>query len=133
MDLVQQAVKSYHQKNTNIPEFKSGDTVEVSVRVKEGEKERIQVFKGVVIKVQGAEASRAFTVRKISDGIGVERTFPFSSPMVAGVKVIAYGQVRRSRLFYLRGLQGKAAKVKSELAVEVNAKKAAKAAAKAKK
>lgn len=118
MDLVQQAVKSYHAKNENIPSFRSGDTVEVSVRVKEGEKERIQVFKGVVIKIQGSSAGRSFTVRKISDGIGVERTFPFSSPIIAGVKLIAHGQVRRSRLFYLRALEGKAAKVRSELAVQ---------------
>ena len=80
MDLVQQAVKSYHKKNDKIPQFKSGDTVEVSVRVKEGEKERIQKFRGVCIKIQGSQAGRSFTVRKISDGIGVERTFPFSSP-----------------------------------------------------
>lgn len=123
MDIVQKAVAAFHKKNDKIPPFKAGDTVEVSVRVKEGEKERIQMFKGVVLKLQGSGASRAFTVRKISDGIGVERTFPFSSPIVASVKVVAHGFVRRSRLFYLRALKGKAAKVRSELAVNASTKK----------
>lgn len=103
--------------NKNIQKFNTGDTVNVSVKVKEGEKERVQVYKGVVTKIQGAGAAKSFTVRKISAGVGVERTFPFASPAVEKVDVISYGKVRRSRLFYLRGLEGKAARIQSELAV----------------
>ncbi len=88
----------------------------VYVRVKEGEKERLQLFQGVVLKIQGAGMSRAFTVRKISSGVGVERTFPFTSPSVDRVEVISRGKVRRARLFYLRGLKGRAARLNSELA-----------------
>lgn len=102
--------------NKNIQKFNTGDTVNVSVKVKEGEKERVQVYKGVVTKIQGAGAAKSFTVRKISAGVGVERTFPFASPAVEKVDVISYGKVRRSRLFYLRGLEGKAARIQSELA-----------------
>lgn len=109
-------VTMMNKKNTT--EFKPGDTVEVSVRVREGEKERIQLFKGVVMKISGSANGRTFTVRKISDGVGVERTFPFSSPSVEKVKVIAHGSVRRGRLFYLRGLEGKAARIDSEIAVQ---------------
>ncbi len=105
-----QEVKSY-------PSFSSGDTVNVSVKVKEGEKERIQIFKGIVLKIQGSGPNRSFTVRKVSEGIGVEKTFPFRSPIINKVEVLAYGKIRRSRLFYLRNLRGRAAKVRSELAV----------------
>ena len=118
-NLVQQAVKSSHPKR-NFPEFRAGDTVEVFVKVKEGEKERVQLYRGIVIRLQGAAASRSFTVRKISDGVGVERTFPFSSPSLDRVEVISKGQVRRSKLYYLRNLEGKAAKVRSELAAVEN-------------
>lgn len=98
-----------------IPEnFRAGDTVEVSVKVKEGEKERLQIFKGVVIKLQGAGVGRTFTVRKISDGVGVERTFPFSSPVVEKVTVSSQGLVRRSKLYYLRSLEGKKARIQSD-------------------
>ena len=99
-----------------LAEFNTGDTVGVYVRVREGEKERIQLFKGVVLKIQGSGMGRSFTVRKMSSGVGVERTFPFVSPSVDRVEVIAHGRVRRSRLFYLRDRRGKAAKIKSELA-----------------
>jgi large subunit ribosomal protein L19 len=98
-----------------IDAFRSGDTVNVYVKVKEGEKERTQVYKGIVTKIQGTGSSRSFTVRKISAGVGVERLFPFASPAVEKVEVLTRGQVRRSRLFYLRGLEGKAAKIESEL------------------
>ena len=126
-DVVKQAVlKGQAQKE--FPKFSSGDTISVSVKVKEGEKERIQLFKGVVLKIQGAGPSRTFTVRKISEGIGVERTFPFTSPIVDSIEVQAYGKTRRSRLFYLRGLKGRAAKVKSELAVMREQREKAKAA-----
>jgi large subunit ribosomal protein L19 len=116
-DLVKLAVKASHPKR-NFPEFRAGDTIEVFVKVKEGEKERIQLYRGLVIRLQGHGQSRSFTVRKISDGIGVERTFPFTSPSVDKIELIANGQVRRSKLYYLRGLEGKAAKVKSELAIK---------------
>ncbi|PIS11494.1 MAG: 50S ribosomal protein L19 [Bdellovibrio sp. CG10_big_fil_rev_8_21_14_0_10_47_8] len=104
------------KKNSQIGEFRSGDSVNVYVKVKEGEKERVQVYKGVVTKIQGSGSSRSFTVRKISAGVGVERTFPFASPSVDRVERLTIGQVRRSRLYYLRGLEGKAAKINSELA-----------------
>lgn len=100
-----------------MPGFASGDTVVVHVKVKEGEKERIQAYKGVVIKMQGSGASRSFTVRKISAGVGVERTFPYTSPAVDRVELIATGKVRRAKLYYLRELDGKAAKIQSEIAV----------------
>ncbi len=97
--------------------FNTGDTVKVSVRIKEGDKERIQIYQGVVLKIQGSGMGRTFTVRKISSGVGVEKTFPFVSPAVEKVEVLAYGKVRRARLFYQRGRSGKAAKIVSELAV----------------
>lgn len=96
-------------------QFDVGDTVEVSVKIREGEKERVQLYKGVVLKIAGAGASRSFTVRKISDGVGVERTFPFASPSVDKVRVVSTGTVRRARLFYLRNLEGKAARIDSEI------------------
>lgn len=102
-------------RTNNHPAFSSGDTLNVHVKVKEGDKERIQVYKGIVTKVQGSGAGRSFTVRKISAGIGVERTFPFLSPIVDKIEVLSHGKVRRSRLFYLRGLKGKAAKIKFDL------------------
>jgi large subunit ribosomal protein L19 len=102
-------------KSNNIAGFRSGDTVNVYVKVKEGEKERVQVYKGLVTKIQGAGSAKSFTVRKISAGVGVERTFPFVSPALEKVELLTEGRVRRSRLFYLRGLEGKAAKIESEL------------------
>lgn len=103
------------KKNTKIGDFGPGDTVNVYVKVKEGDKFRLQAYKGVVIKLQGSGASRTFTVRKISAGVGVERTFPFASPSVDRVEVISHGKVRRAKLYYLRDLEGKAAKISSEL------------------
>lgn len=97
------------------PRLTSGDTVAVSVRVKEGEKERIQVFKGVVIKIQGSGMGRSFTVRKMSSGVGVERTFPYVSPAIDSIELIARGKVRRGRLFYLRALRGRAARLESTI------------------
>lgn len=110
--------------NPNIQAFRAGDTVNVFVKVKEGEKERTQLYKGTVIKIQGSGAVKSFTVRKISAGVGVERTFPFTSPAVEKVELVATGKVRRSKLYYLRGLDGKAAKIESELAVPAKATKA---------
>ena len=100
------------------PAFKTGDTLGVYVKIKEGEKTRIQLFKGVVIKVQGSGATRSFTVRKMSGEVGVERTFPYSSPMIDDIKLYARGKVRRSRLYYLRALRGRAARLESELVVQ---------------
>lgn len=99
----------------HLDNFSSGDTVNVYVKVKEGEKERTQVYKGVVIKIQGSGAAKSFTVRKISSGVGVERTFPFRSPLVEKVEKLATGKVRRAKLYYLRNLDGKAARINSEL------------------
>ena len=114
-NLVRLAVKK--EKNPKIQSFRSGDTVNVSVKVKEGEKERIQSYKGIVIKIQGSGAGRSFTVRKMSAGVGVERTFPFLSSIVDKVELVSTGKTRRSKLLYLRKLDGKAAKIESELAV----------------
>lgn len=113
MNLIQRVTK--RAKNTKIAEFRPGDTVNVMVKVKEGEKERTQVYKGVVTKIQGSGVGRSFTVRKISAGVGVERTFPFVSPVVESVELLTTGNVRRSKLYYLRSLAGKAAKIESEI------------------
>lgn len=107
--------------NTNIAKFSSGDTVNVYVKVKEGEKERTQLYKGTVIKIQGSGAAKSFTVRKISAGVGVERTFPFSSPAIEKVELVATGKTRRAKLYYLRDLDGKAAKIQSELVTSKSA------------
>lgn len=100
----------------SIAAFGSGDTVNVYVKVKEGDKERVQLYKGIVIKTQGSGSTRSFTVRKISAGVGVERTFPMTSPALDRVELVATGKVRRSKLYYLRGLEGKSARIESELA-----------------
>jgi large subunit ribosomal protein L19 len=97
---------------TDVPPFRAGDTVRVNVRVKEGDKERVQAFEGVCIARRGAGVSASFTVRKISNGIGVERIFPLHSPMLADVSVVRRGRVRRAKLFYLRALTGKATRIK---------------------
>ena len=97
--------------------FAPGDTVKVQVRVVEGEKERLQAFEGVVIRKRGEGARASFTVRRISYGIGVERTFPLHSPMIERIQVMRRGDVRRSKLYYLRGLSGKAARLKEKRAV----------------
>jgi large subunit ribosomal protein L19 len=96
----------------NIPEFRPGDTLRVSVRVREGEKERLQAFEGVCIGRRGAGISESFTVRKVSSGIGVERIFPLHSPNLADIKVVRLGRVRRAKLYYLRKLSGKAARIR---------------------
>jgi large subunit ribosomal protein L19 len=96
----------------DIPEFRPGDTVRVSVRVREGEKERLQAFEGVCIGRRGAGISETFTVRKVSSGIGVERIFPLHSPNIAEIKVVRLGRVRRAKLYYLRKLSGKAARIR---------------------
>ena len=100
------------QLKTDIPEFKAGDTVAVHYKVKEGNKERIQVFEGVVIRVSGGGIAKNFTVRKVSSGVGVERIIPLNSPLIDKIEVKRIGKVRRSRLYYLRNLSGKAARIK---------------------
>jgi large subunit ribosomal protein L19 len=110
-------------KNAKIADFSPGDTVNVYVKVIEGEKERVQLYKGVVTKIQG-HAHKTFTVRKISAGVGVERTFPYSSPALESVEIVSHGKVRRAKLYYLRGLDGKAARIESELATPSSDKKA---------
>src|SRR5947209_20482798 len=97
---------------TDIPSFRPGDTVKVHVRVVEGNRSRIQVFKGVVIRRQGAGVRETFTVRKISFGVGVERTFPVHTPVIEKIEVVTRGDVRRAKLYYLRDLRGKKAKIK---------------------
>lgn len=114
-DLVREIALKRAQKNQNIQDFRAGDTVGVYVKVREGDKERVQLYKGVVIKVQGHGVGRSFTVRKISAGVGVERTFPFVSPIVDRVELISRAKVRRSRLYFLRNLKGKAARLVSEM------------------
>ena len=102
------------QMRDDIPEFKPGDTVNVHVRVIEGSKERIQQFQGTVISLRGSGASRSFTVRKVSNGIGVERVFPLHSTKIAKIVRIREGRVRRAKLYYLRGLRGKATRIKEK-------------------
>ena len=96
----------------DLPDFRPGDTVRVHVRVVEGERERIQVYEGVVIRRRGSKLSETFTVRKVSFGVGVERTFPVHSPMIAQIEIASKGDVRRAKLYYLRSRIGKRAKVK---------------------
>ncbi|MCK9275385.1 MAG: 50S ribosomal protein L19 [Syntrophales bacterium] len=100
------------QMRTDIPGFKPGDTVKVHVKIVEGQKERIQVFQGTVIKKKGGQSRATFTVRKISSGIGVERTFPIHSPVIDKIEVTMKGRVRRAKLYYLRGLRGKKARIR---------------------
>ncbi|HEV8527495.1 MAG TPA: 50S ribosomal protein L19 [Actinomycetes bacterium] len=97
---------------SDIPDFRPGDTLKVHVRVVEGNRSRIQVFQGVVIRRQGSGVRETFTVRKISFGVGVERTFPVHSPVIDRIEVVTRGDVRRAKLYYLRDLRGKAAKIK---------------------
>lgn len=102
------------QLRSDIPDFRPGDTLNVHVKVIEGDKSRIQVFKGVVIRRQNGGIRETFTVRKISFGIGVERTFPVHSPNIDHIEVVTRGDVRRAKLYYLRDLRGKAAKIKEK-------------------
>ncbi len=110
MDLMREVTRQYLK--TDIPDFKGGDTVKVHVRLKEGEKERIQVFEGLVIARKHGGIAETFTVRKMSSGIGVERVFPLHSPNVAKIEVTRLGKVRRAKLYYIRSRRGKAARIK---------------------
>ncbi len=100
------------QLRSDVPDFRPGDTVRVHAKVVEGTRERIQIFEGVVIKRRGYGISETFTVRKVSNGVGVERTFPLHTPRVAKIEVTRHGRVRRAKLYYLRNLHGKAARIK---------------------
>ena len=112
MNVLQQIERE--QMRMDLPKFKAGDTVRVHVRIIEGEKERIQVFQGTVIRVKRGTTDSTFVVRKISDGIGVERIFPMHSPFIERIEVVSEGKVRQGRIYYLRGLKGKAARIKSK-------------------
>ena len=102
------------EMKSEVPEFKAGDTVAVHVKVVEGDKERIQVFQGVVINRRGSGVNGTFTVRKVSNGVGVERIFPLHSPNIAKIERLRVGRVRRAKLYYLRSLKGKAARIKEK-------------------
>ena len=106
----------------DIPDFKAGDTIAVSYKIKEGNKERIQVFQGTVIQRRGSGVNETFTVRKVSGGIGVERIFPMSSPFLESIKVNKRGSVRRARIFYMRNRTGKSARIKEKLFVKSDKK-----------
>ena len=114
MDYIKIVEQAFSQnKAASYPEFKAGDTITVTYRIKEGDKERLQKFRGVVIQISGATPhTRTFTVRKVSGGVGVERIFPYESPFIDSIEVNKYGKVRRARIFYLRDLQGKKARIK---------------------
>jgi len=114
MDLIKVAEQALAIEAKELPKFNSGDTISVDYKIKEGNKERVQQFRGVVIKIKGEGVTKTFTVRKMSDGIGVERIFPLSSPFIENITVNKYGRVRRSKLYYLRELTGKKARIKEK-------------------
>ena len=112
MDLIKVVEEAFATPKKQFDDFGPGDTVNVAYRIKEGNKERIQQYRGVVIRISGSEDKKRFTVRKISDGVGVERIFPMDSPFIESVTVTKYGKVRRAKLYYLRNLTGKKARIK---------------------
>jgi len=112
MDVIANLEKE--QMRVDIPDFKAGDTIRVHARIKEGEKERVQVFEGLVIRKRKGKIGATFTVRKMSYGIGVERIFPLHSPNIDKIEIVARGKVRRGRLYYMRKLKGKAARIKEK-------------------
>ena len=111
MDLIKVVEKAF-ESGKELPAFRPGDTITVSYRIKEGNKERVQQYRGVVIRITGEGNKKRFTVRKMSDNIGVERIFPMDSPFIDSVEINKYGKVRRAKLYYLRGLTGKKARIK---------------------
>lgn len=113
MDLIKVAEDAFKVEKTH-PTFKSGDTITVAYRIKEGNKERVQQYRGVVIKINGHQDKKRFTVRKMSDNIGVERIFPLDSPFIDSITVNKVGKVRRAKLYYLRNLTGKKARIKEK-------------------
>ena len=120
MDIIKSI--EHEQLKNKIPELKVGNTVKVHVRIKEGNKERIQVFEGIIIKVQGGGVNQTFTVRKISYGVGVEKTFLVHSPMIEKIEVVRVGRARRAKLYYLRDRVGKAAKTKEKVGAKIETK-----------
>ena len=114
MDLMKLVENSFSQNKTaSYPKFKAGDTITVTYRIKEGDKDRLQKFRGVVIQISGATPlTKTFTIRKVSGGVGVERIFPFESPFIDSIELNKVGKVRRARIFYLRNLTGKKARIK---------------------
>ena len=114
MDLLKVAQEAFAGEKKEFPAFKAGDTVTVTYKIKEGDKERLQNFKGVCLQRRGAGATQTFTVRKISNGVGVERIFPLNSPFIDKITLDKVGKVRRARIFYLRDLTGKKARIKEK-------------------
>ena len=112
MDLIKIAEQAFAGEKKEYPEFRAGDTLTVTYKIKEGDKERLQKFRGVVIQRRGAGSTETFTIRKVSNGVGVERIFPFASPFIESIVVEKRGKVRRARIFYLRNLTGKKARIK---------------------
>lgn len=119
MDFIKVVEQAFsNDKVASYPKFKAGDTITVTYRIKEGDKERLQKFKGTVIQLRGASANtKTFTIRKISSGVGVERIFPFESPFIESIELNKVGKVRRARIFYLRNLAGKKARIKEKKVV----------------
>ncbi|PLB86272.1 50S ribosomal protein L19 [Dysgonamonadaceae bacterium] len=115
MDLIKIAEESFAGTKKEFPKFKSGDTVTVAYRIVEGNKERIQQYRGVVIRISGHGDNKRFTVRKMSDNVGVERIFPMNSPFIENIVLNSEGKVRRTKLYYLRNLRGKAARIKKKM------------------
>ena len=124
MDLMKIAQEACAQETKQLPDFKAGDTITVTYKIKEENKERLQKFRGVVIQKRGAGATKTFTVRKISNGIGVERIFPVSSPFIDSIEINKVGKVRRARIFYFRELTGKKARIKEKKYVAAQATEA---------
>ena len=122
MDLINLVEQSFSQNKTaSYPQFKAGDTITVTYRIKEGDKERLQSFRGVVIQICGATPyTKTFTIRKVSNGVGVERIFPYESPSIDKIELNKVGKVRRARIFYLRNLAGKKARIKEAKRVVKN-------------
>ena len=112
MDLIKIAEQAFAGEQKNFPQFRAGDTITVTYKIKEGDKERLQKFRGVVIQISGSGSTRTFTIRKMSSGVGVERIFPFASPFIESIEFNKAGKVRRARIFYLRNLTGKKARIK---------------------
>ncbi|HBZ35030.1 MAG TPA: 50S ribosomal protein L19 [Bacteroidales bacterium] len=114
MDLIKVAEQAFAKEAKEFPSFKAGDTITVTYKIKEESKERLQKYRGVVIQRKGTGSTQTFTVRKISNGVGVERIFPLNSPFIDSIEVNKYGKVRRARIFYLRELTGKKARIREK-------------------
>ncbi len=114
MDLIKVAEQAFAKEAKEFPSFKAGDTITVTYKIKEENKERLQKYRGVVIQRKGTGSTQTFTVRKISNGVGVERIFPLNSPFIDSIEVNKYGKVRRARIFYLRELTGKKARIREK-------------------